>query len=57
MLPRRDGWIRSFLNVQIPIAIIFPLNFYLGSELYVFSRKPMVNNPFLIGNGLGILLS
>ena len=49
MLPRRDGWIRSFLNVQIPIAIIFPLNFYLGSNYMYLAEKPMVNNPFLIG--------
>lgn len=49
MLPRRDAWRRSFLYVQIPLVIIFLLNFYLGSNYMYLAEKPMVDNPFLIG--------
>ncbi len=50
MLPRRDAWRRSFLYVQIPFVIIFLLNFYLDSNYMYLAEKPMVNNPFLIGD-------
>ena len=50
MLPRKDAWRRSFLNVQVPLAIIFPLNFYLGSNYMYLAEKPMVDNPFLMGD-------
>lgn len=50
MLPRKDAWRRSFLNVQVPLVIIFPLNFYLGSNYMYLAEKPMVDNPFLMGD-------
>lgn len=49
MCPRRDAWKRAFLYVQIPIILIFPLNFYLGSNYMYLAEKPMAENPFLIG--------
>tara|TARA_B100000609_G_C17195345_1_gene424875 strand:+ start:983 stop:1672 length:690 start_codon:yes stop_codon:yes gene_type:complete len=49
MLPRRNAWKRSFLYVQIPLSIIFPLNFYLGSNYMYLAHKPIADNPFLIG--------
>ena len=49
MLPRKDAWIKSFLYVQIPLVFIFLLNFYLGSNYMYLAEKPMVDNPFLIG--------
>lgn len=49
MLPRRNAWKRSFLYVQIPLLIIFPLNFYLGSNYMYLAHKPIADNPFLIG--------
>ena len=49
MRPRRDAWKRAFLYVQVPIILIFPLNFYLGSNYMYLAKKPMVDNPFLIG--------
>ena len=49
MKPRKDGWKRAFLYVQIPFVIIFPLNFILGSNYMYLAQKPMVDNPFLIG--------
>ncbi len=49
MLPRKKSWIRSFLYLQVPLVIIFPLNFYLGSNYMYLAEKPMANNPFLMG--------
>lgn len=49
MKPRKDGWKRAFLYVQIPFVIIFPLNFILDSNYMYLAQKPMVTNPFLIG--------
>ena len=49
MLPRKNSWIRSFLYLQVPLVIIFPLNFYLGSNYMYLAEKPMANNPFLMG--------
>ena len=49
MLPRRNAWKRMFLYVQIPLSIIFPLNFYLGSNYMYLAHKPIADNPFLIG--------
>ena len=49
MLPRKDAWRRSLLYLQIPLAIIFPLNLYLGSNYMYLAEKPIVNNPFLMG--------
>lgn len=49
MLPRKNAWKRSFLYVKILLLIIFPLNFYLGSNYMYLAQKPLADNPFLIG--------
>ena len=49
MRPRKNGWIRAFLYLQIPFLIIFPLNFLLDSNYMFLAEKPTANNPFLIG--------
>lgn len=46
---RRDAWWKTILRLQIPVAIILPLNFYLESNYMYLRNRPIVNNPFLIG--------
>ena len=35
--------------LQIPLSIIFPFNFYLGSNYMYLAHKPIADNPLLIG--------
>ena len=50
MKARRDAWWKTILRLQIPIAIILPLNFLLESNYMYLREKPLANNPFLIGD-------
>ena len=47
--PRIGSWWKTILRLQIPVIIIFPLNFLLDSNYMYLKEKPLVNNPFLIG--------
>jgi hypothetical integral membrane protein (TIGR02206 family) len=49
MKSRADAWWKTILRLQIPVAIILPLNFLLESNYIYLRHKPLVNNPFLIG--------
>jgi len=49
MRTRVDAWWRTILRLQIPVAIILPLNFLLESNYIYLRHKPLVDNPFLIG--------
>ena len=49
MKVRKGSWWRTILRLQIPIAIIFPINFLLESNYFFIRYKPDLNNPFLIG--------
>jgi hypothetical integral membrane protein (TIGR02206 family) len=49
MKSRADAWWKTILRLQIPVAIILPLNFLLDSNYIYLRHKPLVNNPFLIG--------
>ena len=42
--------IKAFLYGNILLAIIFPLNFIIGSNYMYLKEKPLVNNILLIGN-------
>ena len=47
--PRVGSWWKTILRLQIPVIIILPLNFLLDSNYMYLKEKPLVNNPFLIG--------
>ena len=47
--PRLGSWWKTILRLQIPVIIILPLNFLLDSNYMYLKEKPLVNNPFLIG--------
>ncbi|MDG1283192.1 MAG: TIGR02206 family membrane protein, partial [Flavobacteriales bacterium] len=47
--PRTGSWWKTILRLQIPVIIILPLNFLLDSNYMYLKEKPLVNNPFLIG--------
>ena len=49
MKSRTDAWWKTILRLQIPVAIILPLNFLLESNYIYLRHKPLVDNPFLIG--------
>jgi len=50
MKSRADAWWKTILRLQIPVAIILPLNFLLESNYIYLRHKPLVDNPFLIGD-------
>ena len=41
---------RIFLALNLVVLIVGPLNFVLGSNYMYLARKPMADNPFLIGD-------
>jgi len=49
MRPRVKAWLHSFYRLQIPVVIIFPLNFIIDSNYMYLKAKPIVENPLLIG--------
>ena len=50
MRPRKDGWWKTILRLQIPVVIILPLNFLLESNYMYLREKPLANSPFMIGD-------
>jgi len=50
MKARIDAWWKTILRLQIPVAIILPLNFLLESNYIYLRHRPLVDNPFLIGD-------
>ena len=47
---RVASWWKTFLRVQITVAIVFPLNFIIDTNYMFLKAKPLVENPLLIGD-------
>lgn len=47
---RKNAWIKSILLLNILVVIIMPLNAVLGSNYMYLNHKPLVDNPFVIGD-------
>ena len=50
MRPRIGSWWKTFLRVQIGAVIVFPFNFIFDTNYMFLAAKPLVDNPFLIGD-------
>mgnify|MGYP006095692125 FL=1 len=50
MCLRVASWWKTFLRVQITVAIVFPLNFIIDTNYMFLKAKPLVENPLLIGD-------
>ena len=50
MRPRIGSWWKTFLRVQIGAVILFPFNFIFDTNYMYLAAKPLVDNPFLIGD-------
>lgn len=49
MRPRKGSWWRIALWSQIPIAAVFGFNFLINANYMYLAQKPIVDNPFIIG--------
>jgi len=49
-VPRKKAITTNFIYANILVAIIFPFNLILGSNYMYLIQKPVVKNPFLIGD-------
>ena len=47
---RIASWRKTFIRVQITVAIVFPLNFIIDTNYMFLKAKPLVENPLLIGD-------
>ena len=47
---RVASWWKTFLSVQITVAIIFSLNFIIDTNYMFLKAKLLVENPLLIGD-------
>lgn len=47
--PRNKAIMRVFIYVNILAALMFPINFILHSNYMYLASKPLVKNPFLVG--------
>ena len=50
MRPSIGSWWKTFLRVQIGAVIVFPFNFIFDTNYMFLAAKPLVENPFLIGD-------
>ncbi len=50
MKPRKGSWWRIALWSQIPIAIVGLFDWAIGANYMYLCQKPMVDNPFVIGD-------
>ena len=48
-LPRLS-WVKIWINLNILMAIIMPINFLLGSNYMYVNEPPQVDNPLVIGD-------
>ncbi|MDA0986443.1 MAG: TIGR02206 family membrane protein [Bacteroidetes bacterium] len=48
--PRNKSWLKVFYWTQLTIPIMIPLNYFLNSNYMYLNEKPLVNNPFIIGD-------
>ena len=47
---RNNAWKKTFLRLQVAVVLILPLNFIIDSNYMYLKAKPIVENPFLIGD-------
>jgi uncharacterized membrane protein YwaF len=45
---RTYSWLRAFIAVNVLLAIIMPLNFYIGSNYMYLAEAPAVDNPLIL---------
>ena len=50
MRPGKGSWWQVFLGAQLLLPFIFLANWLSGGNYWYVSRKPLVENPFLIGD-------
>ncbi|PDH47572.1 MAG: TIGR02206 family membrane protein [Bacteroidetes bacterium MED-G21] len=50
MRPRKMAWLKSFFYLQFFVAVVAIIDYLLGANYMYLAVKPVVNNPFLIGN-------
>lgn len=50
MRPRKMAWLKSFFYLQFFVVIVAIIDYVLGANYMYLAVKPVVNNPFLIGD-------
>jgi len=45
---RTYSWLRAFIAVNVLLAFIMPLNFYIGSNYMYLAEVPAVDNPLIL---------
>ena len=50
MRPRKNAWYKTFFYLQIFIFFVALIDFFSGGNYMYLSIKPIVDNPFLIGD-------
>ena len=49
MRPRKMAWLKSFFYLQFFVVTVAIIDYLLGANYMYLAVKPVVNNPFLIG--------
>ncbi|NBW33393.1 MAG: hypothetical protein EBR22_05500, partial [Cytophagia bacterium] len=47
--PRRHSWLKIFGYTQLVLPVMGTINYLLGSNYMYLAKRPLVDNPFLIG--------
>ena len=50
MRPRKMAWLKSFFYLQFFVVAVAIIDYILGANYMYLAVKPVVNNPFLIGD-------
>ena len=50
MRPRKMAWLKSFFYLQFFVVAVAIIDYLLGANYMYLAVKPVVNNPFLIGD-------
>ena len=50
MRPRKMAWLKSFFYLQFFVVIVAIIDYVLGANYMYLAVKPVVNNPFLVGD-------
>ena len=45
---RTYSWVRAFIAVNVLLAIIMPINFFIGSNYMYLAEAPAVDNPLIL---------
>ena len=49
MRPRKMAWLKSFFYLQFFVVVVAVIDYHFGANYMYLAVKPVVNNPFLIG--------